>query len=100
MLAQFLVAGGVVRAVDAWVVGLDRAWQPTAWAARQPAVAFAQPPWRTRARAVGARFAAELEGVPNRRGRCGGEGAGERSRVRTCPSSWPPAGACTARNRK
>ena len=42
VLAQFLVAGGLVRAVDAWVVDLDRAWQLTVLAATQLAIAYAQ----------------------------------------------------------
>lgn len=42
VLAQFMVAGGFTRAIDAWVVDLDLAWQLTVLALTQLAVAFAQ----------------------------------------------------------
>lgn len=42
VLAQFLVAGGFTRAIDAWVVNLDPAWQLTVLALTQLTIAFAQ----------------------------------------------------------
>jgi hypothetical protein len=41
LVAQFVVAGGLIRALDAWLVHLVERWQFTALAATQLAVAFA-----------------------------------------------------------
>ena len=42
ILAQFIVAGGFTRAIDAWVGPLDPAWQLTVLAITQIVVATAQ----------------------------------------------------------
>jgi hypothetical protein len=42
VLAQFVVAGGRTRAIDAWVVDRDPAWQLTVLALTQLVIAFAQ----------------------------------------------------------
>jgi len=42
VVAQFLVAGGFTRAVDAWIVDLEPRWQLTVLALAQLAIAFGQ----------------------------------------------------------
>lgn len=41
VFARFLVAGGLTKAVDAWIVGLDVTWQRTVTAVLQVLIALA-----------------------------------------------------------